>query len=287
LGRTVCFTGEADGKFAGELPKWGRAGEFYASLARWAAGVQAPLSEAVLPRLEVRHGIAVVELHLDPRRDREPFSGVPEVTVLRAEPGHRPTPERRALRWSGPDLLSLELPLRGAETLLTTLNLPGQRPFPLPPVCSPYSVELSPERGEAGSVALDRLARATGGRERIDLGGIWGELPRRPRRIAVAPWLLSLALVLLLLEVLERRTGLLTRPTRLSLSTMEDRSKRRWFRRSQPAASASPVLAPLPPTENPAPPRTPAAQVETGDMEAALKRAKERTRAKSRRREEG
>ena len=57
---------------------------------------------------------------------------------------------------------------------------------------------------------MERLAKATDGKQRINLGEIWDDLPRQPRLISLQPWLLIAALLLLLLETLERRTGLLS-----------------------------------------------------------------------------
>lgn len=57
---------------------------------------------------------------------------------------------------------------------------------------------------------MERLAKATAGKQRINLGEIWDDLPRQSRLISLQPWLLIAALLLLLLETLERRTGLLS-----------------------------------------------------------------------------
>jgi hypothetical protein len=44
--------------------------------------------------------------------------------------------------------------------------------------------------------------------ERLNLADIWKGIPRQPRFISAAPYLLLAAVVLFLLEVIERRTGL-------------------------------------------------------------------------------
>jgi hypothetical protein len=230
-------------------------------------------------RQQVRDGIAVVQLLLDPERKKESFSGLPRVTILKAEPGEAPRASEAELRWTGADVLTLEVPLRGTETALTTVQVPGQRPISLPPVCLPYSPELKPQLGE-GSAALEKLARATGGRERVDLKGIWADLPRRPRDIALAPWLLSLAVVLLLLEAFERRTGLLTRPRRLSRSTAEEKKGRRcWPIRRKVAAAppAAPAVAEAAPEKPPTPP--PPVEEPSGMIDA-LRKARRRSQSR-------
>ena len=57
---------------------------------------------------------------------------------------------------------------------------------------------------------MEQLAKASNGKKRINLGEIWDVLPRQPRLMSLQPWLLITALLLLLLETLERRTGLLS-----------------------------------------------------------------------------
>src|SRR5205085_6813039 len=124
-GRVVCYMGEADGKYAGNIPKWDKAGEFYTSLARWAAGATGPLKHNMLLTQEVREGVNVVQLHLDPERKGDDFDGLPRVTTLKATPGHTPRAAKGALRWSGPDTLALEVHLEGGETALTAVEVPG------------------------------------------------------------------------------------------------------------------------------------------------------------------
>ena len=65
----------------------------------------------------------------------------------------------------------------------------------LPPVCLPYSPEFKPPEGDRGLVTLDRLARSTGGKERVDLAGIWKDLPKHARMLPVGHWLLIAAMV--------------------------------------------------------------------------------------------
>ena len=53
------------------------------------------------------------------------------------------------------------------------------------------------------------MARATGGKDRIELTKIWDELPKQVQRIEMAHYLILAAVGLFLLEILERRTGVL------------------------------------------------------------------------------
>jgi hypothetical protein len=200
------------------------------------------------------------------------------------------------LVWTGPDTLTAEIPLEGEETALSTVSVPGQKPQALAPVCLPYSPEFAPAPtgtpdGDRGRATLERLARATGGVERVELSGVWRELPRRPRAFHLAPWLLTAAVILLLLEVLERRTGLVSRGGQLSLGVV-DRAAR-VARKVRPAptvvkaAPAAPAAAPRPTTPTapvvavPPPKPVPAQPESKGGVLDAMRQARERTRGRT------
>jgi von Willebrand factor type A domain len=291
-GRVVCYTGEADGKYAGEMAHWKHVGDFYTSLARWAAGPSGPLPDNMMTTQEVRKGINYVRLHLDPERKRDLVSTPPRVVTLHGRGGGTVREVSGEMHWAGPDTLEVEIPLRGEETSLTTVEVPGHGAVSLPPVCLPYSPEFQPAGGDSGLAILERLGRATGGRERIDLKGTWEELPRYPRMVEVGKWLLLAAAVVFLLEVLERRTGLLSRPRGLSRDTGAEGAtvSRRWFswwKRSRPKADVLVAVSPEPgpaPVEAPAAAVTPARPVEepaSGGMIDALRKARKRSRRRA------
>ena len=210
IGRVLCYTGEADGAHTGPIAGWGDVGNFLTSLVRWTAGDSGALPGGMLLTQKVKNGINVVELHLDPDREGEVFRELPTVTVLRGVVGETPTVDKTQLSWTAADTLSVDIPIHGAETVLTTVEVPGGGNISLPSVCLPYSPEFKPANTESGLATMERLAKVTDGKQRINLGEIWDDLPRQPRLISLQSWLLILALILLLLEVLERRTGLLS-----------------------------------------------------------------------------
>jgi Mg-chelatase subunit ChlD len=292
-GRVLCYTGEADGKYAGAITGWPDVGNFFTSLVRWTAGQSGNLPNNMLVTQEVRNGVGLVQLHLDPERRGEAFTSLPTVSVLTAREGLQPVTQKRTLRWVGADTLAAEVPLVGNETVLATVDVPGQKPVSLPPVCLPYSPEFQPPEADRGLPALERLARATGGQERLEPSGIWKDLPRHARLIPVGPWLLAAALVLLLLEVLERRTGFLSRQGHLIWEVARvpaERARKLVVRKPRPAPipQAAPAAAVLPqpspevPQVAPAPPAAPAPQArrEEGLVEA-LRKARQRTRGRS------
>ncbi len=206
-GRVLCYLGEADGKFSGDFVGWNQAGEFYATLARWVAGKPQSLPEGMLLTQEIRAGDCFVQLHLDPERTADPFTGLPRIKVLHGLPGAAPAKATVPLEWKNADLLEAVVPVAGRETLLNTVEIPGQSAVSLPPVCLPYSPEFAPDEPGRGAAALAGIAATTGGQERIEIPKMWEELPVKSRYVELAPWLLVTAAVLLLLEIFERRTG--------------------------------------------------------------------------------
>lgn len=262
-GRVLCFCGEADGRFSGPFANWNHIGEFYSTLARWTAGKHATLPNEMLLVQQIRDGACFVQLHLDPERKADVFSGTPRVRTLHGLPGAKPEKIETAMEWKSADLLEAVIPIAGAETVLNTVEVPGHTPVALPPVCLPYSPEFAPEQPGRGAVALAQLAAATGGRERVHLPQIWAELPVKRRFVELTPWLLIVAVVLFLLEILERRTGWLFRlfvrrpamiepdaaDEEIEPTTSKQRALPRLLRRAVRKAAARKLSAPTAGTE--------------------------------------
>ena len=299
-GRVLCFTGEADGKFSGPFAASDQAGEFYTTLGSWIAGKSQPLPDDLLLTQQVRDGVCVLQLHLDPERDADPFSALPRVRILQAAAGTAPVKALATLQWKTADLLEATLPMTGSATLLNTVEIPGQSPVPLPPVCLPYSPEFAPDQPGRGASTLARLARTTGGRELLEIPEIWAALPIRPHYVELMPWLLITAMLLFLAEIFERRTGWLSqliarrkpaaavaensaapapaRPALSWVSALQSRLTRaaRPSRASSPTAPATRV--PPKPGASPADttPATPSVPPAKGDTLDAFRKARER-----------
>ena len=174
------------------------------------------------------------------------------------------------------------MPLNGGEVALATVEIPGHGAVSLPPVCLPYSPEFKPVENDRGLRALEHLGRATGGVERVSLARVWKDMPRQPRLIGLAPWLLPAALALLLVEVFERRTGLVSRQRRrLVWRRAKKVAPKPALARPQPPRPATvpkdiePLPAPAPEQAAPAPATAPSGLVE------ALRKARERTRGRT------
>jgi len=240
-GRTAVYTGEADGQFTGPIAEWDRVGELFTSLARWVAGQQQDLPGDALLTQATEGGVNVVRLHLDPAREADPFRRLPTVRVLRGQPGAPPRSETLTMRWAGPDTLEADVPLRGRETVIATAEV-ADAAVSLPPVPLAYSPEYRPADAQRGAVTLEQLARATGGQSRDVLPTIWDDLPRRPRRVSLVPWLLLVAVLLLLTEVFERRSGMLTAARRRELRQRRAAAEREAD--AEPAAAPEPAATP-------------------------------------------
>ncbi|MFN0109021.1 MAG: VWA domain-containing protein [Blastocatellia bacterium] len=245
-GRVMAYTGEADGDYTGPIAGWSNAGDFFTSLARWTAGDTANLPGNMLVTQQVKNGISVIQLHLDPDRDESGQDAIaprPKITTLRGVTGSKPTSEKSEMRWANADTLEVSIPLNGSETALSTVEVPGAQPLTLSPVTLPYSPEFKPVEIDEGQTALARLADATGGKERLELSGIWKDLPRQPRLIELAPWLLLTAIGLLLIEVLERHTGLVTAWTLPALEKLRPKRKVKFTKTIIIKSATEPVRA--------------------------------------------
>ncbi|MBN2684815.1 MAG: VWA domain-containing protein [Pontiellaceae bacterium] len=207
-GRVLCYTGEADGEFTGGIAGWSDYGSFLAGLARWTAGEYSPLPDEAILVQEIENGICRISLHLDPDRTQEVFSGTPLVNVLHSIPRQPLVKETLEMQWESADLLTAEIPLNGIETMAASVSIKGFSPVAMPPVCLAYSPEYETKDPGTGLNALKNLSTISDGRERIDIGNIWKELPMPWKQRSLRPFLLLLAVVLFFLEIIDRRIGL-------------------------------------------------------------------------------
>jgi len=280
LGRTLCYTGEADGKYTGAMAGWKSAGDFFTSLAHWSAGKSQGLGSGIVATQELRNGVCRVELHLDPDRPSSLFSRLPELTTLSARPGEAAASRKTRMQWSSADRLLAEIPLGSSETVLNTIEAAGSGQVTLAPMCLSYSPEYSPQR-PGRAAALERIARATGGCERLNLADIWNDIPKKPQWISLAPYLLIAAVVIFLFEVIERRTSLLSiRWKPLRLPRAAGRALKRVLParkgRGKPAVDAPPTRSPESAHTTPAESPAVAEKVEGQEMYDALAQARQR-----------
>ncbi|MET0404356.1 MAG: VWA domain-containing protein [Cystobacter sp.] len=247
-GRVAAFLVEVDGEYTGELRTWTGLRATLEGMVRWTMAGAGGREERVV-RSERRGDRMRVTLDLAPG---EPLSGAqPTLLVL---PGDgRGTPVELPMRWEDEDRLVAEYTLPGSGTWHPVVKL-GGRAMRAPPVTLPYAPEFEPGSAARGLEVLRGLASVSGGAERLSLTGLFARAVGSEGRVALAPWLVGLALACLLAEVAARR--FLSAP------------------RARRAGDASGMTAAAP-----APPAPPAAKPrDGGDLDAAMAAARERAR---------
>lgn len=205
LGRALAYLGEVDGRYTGRFGQWKHVGDMLSSLVRWTAGHHQRLQAPMTLSQKVEHGHGVITLKLDPETHHAWLSTRPKVRVLKGQPGKQPTVSTVSMRWVAPHQLAVRVPLRGKETAVGTVLLPGKKPISLAPMLLPYSPEFQPSTSQGTQTDLASLASLTKGLARSDVSGIWRALPLFAMQTSLAPWLLCLVVLLLLVEILERR----------------------------------------------------------------------------------
>ena len=276
LGRVVAYTGEVDGKFTGAIGTWSDIGSFLTSLTRWSAGENRS-SSALFASRSVEHGGVTLQLDLDPERDDRAVTRTPIVHLVHGRAGSKPESEERSMEWSSANSLRLHVPLDGSETLLPSIVVEGTQ-LRLPPAMLPYSPEFKPPEPGEGVSKLQQMARVSGGRQRAVIDEIWKDLKPAPRSIELRPWLILAAMLMLLLEVVERRMALLAawqlpfeRGTAAVAATVR---RRRTVREEQVPARAKATVTPHPDTPQ-QPEKPPAPEAPLLD---ALKQARDRAK---------
>ncbi|MBM7113474.1 VWA domain-containing protein [Archangium primigenium] len=244
-GRAVAFLAEVDGEYTGELRTWTGLRGTLEGMVRWALGGAGGGGTAVA-RSERRGDRLRVSLDFAPG---EALPGaLPSLVVL---PGDgRSAPVEVPLRWEDEERMVAEYTLPGSGSWHPVVKL-GTRVLRAPPVTLPYAPEFEPGSRQEGLEVLRGVAAVGGGVELLSLTGVFARTPGSEGRVALAPWLVALALGALLAEVAVRRFLSGPRPLRR-------------------APAASPAAAP------PSPEPSPQA-ADVGDaLDAARARARKR-----------
>ena len=210
LGRVICYMGVIDSTLGQPFLSSTPAAEILTGLCLWTAADERQSIENLPVTQHLRNGQWQAVLHLDPEREREIFRDNPHVTVMRSFADREPVSEKLTMNWETADSLSASLQLRGNETIVAMVDAGVNRRLRLYPVCLPYSQEYQPQQLEAGAEALKEIAAVTGGVELIDLSQAWKSMPATVQFRNISDWLLFFALLLLFLEIAERRTALLS-----------------------------------------------------------------------------
>ena len=167
--------------------------------------------------------------------------------------------------------------------------VPGYGPVSLPPVCLPYSPEFRPDQNERGLADLGEAEPLDGWQGTARAGEHLEDMPRQPRLIPLARWLLAAALVLLLAGSAGTPDGPAAPPRwltwRRKTADVGERTEKRAPvpQRGQPAARATEVsepAAPATPGEEKTPAVSPAATEQAGVVEA-MRLARQQMRRRS------
>jgi uncharacterized membrane protein len=265
-GRAVAFMAEVDGAFTGELREWSGLRATLEGMVRWSMQEGRTAQEAAVVRAERRGNLLRVTLDLPPG---EPMPTVlPSLVVLPGDGGAPPTEVR--MRWEDEDRLVGEYTLPGRGTWHPVVRL-GERALRAPPVAFPYAPEFEPGTAVEGLALLRSVAQVGGGVERLSLAGLFAEAPVSEGRVALAPWLVGFAVLVLLAEVVVRRffsAPRLRKPVAGVLASAPGPA----------SASPRPASAPSAPSAPVEPEAAPDSKPSEGGVDSALEAARARAR---------
>jgi uncharacterized membrane protein len=210
-GRSVAFMAEVDGEFTGELRQWSGLRAALESMVRWAMAGGGKAEGEAVARAERQGNLLRVTLDLAPG---EPMpTALPTLVVLPGDGSSAPV--ELPMRWEDEDRLAAEYTLPGRGTWHPVVKL-GTRALRAPPVALPYAPEFEPGSPKEGLEVLRAVAAVGGGVERLSMADLFAEAPVSEGRVALAPWLVGFAVLVLLAEVVVRRffsTPRLRKPT--------------------------------------------------------------------------
>ncbi|WP_224361382.1 VWA domain-containing protein [Hyalangium versicolor] len=199
-GRSVAFMAEVDGQFSGELRQWSGLRAALESMVRWSMEGGGKSEGEAVARAERQGNVLRVTLDLSPGAPMP--TALPTLVVLPGDGSS--TPVELPMRWEDEDRLAAEYTLHGRGTWHPVVKL-GNRVLRAPPVALPYAPEFEPGSPKEGKVVLTAVAAVGGGVERLSMVGLFADAPTSEGRVALAPWLVGFAVLVLLAEVVVRR----------------------------------------------------------------------------------
>lgn len=263
LGRTAIYAGEINGQYTGPIAQWNQYPELLTGLTRSVLRRESESRSAVaIQRIE--GSVARIELYTDPDR---PLNTNPTARVVRE--ASRTTAiqsESYQFRASGPDRLIAEIPLNSSQVIAPAVDLGNGETIALAPMVLPYEAEHRPVSPEQGARLLRDISAASGGSARTDLAALWGELPLVTRSSSLAPFLFALAAALLLIEVVERRTLLISQAVSRRSALKIPEALARKPSAPKPAAAGTSKPSPTKPSKQV--PQPPAEKPETTKPQA-------------------
>jgi len=198
-GRVVALMGEVDGKNTGEFRGWAGQRALLEQSVRWVMPPLATQLDAVARASLVGNDLHVT-LDFDP--NAPPPAGTPTLVLLSGDA--RQAPLELPMRWEDEDRVGAHWVLPGSGTWHPVVRL-GDRLFRAPPVTLPWVPEFEPAPVKEGKALLAAVAHAGGGIERLAMVGLFKEAVESEAAVPLAPWLVAVAVVVLLGEVFVRR----------------------------------------------------------------------------------
>ena len=272
LGRCAILAFEVDGDYTGEFATNPEASSLLGSVVNWANMRQEESNDYLLSQ-RMKDGLIHLELALDPARKKDPFAEPPDISTLVWQKGVSPATLNRRFEWISPDRLEADIPMSGDKSYLPGVVINGKS-IQLPPSILPYSMEFVMD--EKAPVRLVELARMTGGFERLRASQVWERIIQRKEYSDTTPFFALLSVILLLLEVVERRFQFANnlfmhaKQVQAAKAASAPAPKTAKPRRSSPQPAAAP---PEPQEDAPTESKEPPAQTEDSSLSDALKRA--------------
>lgn len=198
-GRVAALTGEVDGANTGDFRKWEGQRALLAQLVRWVMPPNATQLDAV-----ARASLAGNDLHvtLDFDPAAPPPAGTPTLVLLSGDA--RVAPLELPMRWEDEDRVGAHWVLPGSGTWHPVVKL-GDRLFRAPPVTLPWAPEFEPAPVKEGKALLTSVTVAGNGVERLAIVGLFKDAVESEAAVPLAPWLVAVAVLVLLGEVFVRR----------------------------------------------------------------------------------
>ena len=266
LGKTAVLALEADGEYSGRFSTDGRGGTLLAALARYVFMPAEKSFNGCFITQNMRSGIFKSEILLDPERRKVPFDSTPVLALLVSGTDGKVSRHTLPFNWEDPDRLTASFLVPPGGTVNGAVEFSEGKVIPLAPVVH----TISPEFQQLENKDISFWVRQTNGLIKSSFDDIGSLMQRQYSFYHLRPWLLGLAMILLLVQVWMRRNGWefpklrLKIPLKLDLFTMKRPSGRIRKRNKTPQK------------ETPPEPECVPEKTEQTNLSEALKRAKRR-----------
>lgn len=197
LGRTAACCLEADGEFSGKFASDPGTGALLTALVRFIYSSASEDTGEFLVTRGVSEGRFRAEIHLDPERQKVPFTGTPRLSLLVSQNG-KVEKGSSFFRWQGPDTLAAQIPLPSGAVVSAAVLIPGKAPLILAPAVQSVSAEFRRET----PFDIPALVLASSGEIRSSFHRIGNMIPRQKREVSCKEALCAAAGVLILLHAL-------------------------------------------------------------------------------------